>query len=1202
MAKRSTMRLMVFFLFVSASQSFLVRRPAVVGTKNAIQFLRSKTTCPMIGNGDDHYRLSSSLRQPSFLSFGKHISRSKASAASLPTCGRGPRWSSTARSAEVETLIAEVQNATNTDGSLSISRNTEILAAEADFVKPNRDMSQYRWIKLHNNLQVLLVSTASDKSNSDDESNGAKVEAASVHVQAGHFDDTIPGLAHFNEHMLFLGTQKYPGEDEYEGFLSKHGGFCNAYTDMEDTNYYFSVTSQQVDKDETSEGLKGGLDRLAQFFIHPTFDEDMVERELRAIDSEYRNGKTSDSWRNYQLLKSRSNQKHPFSNFGCGNYETLSSLGSPVQELKTFWETYYTTSNMRLAVVGCSSLDALQQTVEETFGELAASDQPPRREKINPQSPVFPRDNAVHDPENPAFGAEQLGKFREVIPLLESRTLKVQFLTPPIYDPVLRKTRPHRVLSHLIGHESPGSLHYVLNKRGYLTSLSSGAALDASDFSLFSVSLALTPKGMRAQDEVLDLVFQWISLIKNVAIEQPELLSEYHDELQQISMTNFKFREQGDPTDFCSSASDLMFETPRPEEILVVGSKNDGYDPVIAAAFMDRLRPENCMINIVNSDLEQEVPDEWMVEPLYGAIYRESAVTEDQMKRWNNPAQIDPELHVPALNEYIPTDFSLRSEDSEETLTEFELERTKSEPPTLFHESENFRMWHKMDRFWRVPKTFIRLSIVTPKTYESPRSMTLSRIYQKVLNDDLNSFVYDASLAGCNYHVTCTPTGYKIAVRGYSEKLPILLDTLTSRMLSLIKELKEGKEKHPGLYDRFEKAKESLLRETKNYRLDAPYEIANYNSRLLMEENVWYIDNYVDLLEGEHADKDPLTMEQCANVAEESLTSRLNAHAACIGNIDEKGTKEVVDVINRVFIDKSRPLNFAETPGFRSMKLPTRAEAETIFGPEVTEELIPVKYQELASSPSEENNSVEFTLQFGSDSSLGYEGIGILDLIGHLAYSSAYNQLRTKEQLGYIVSVFVRKTAGSTWGLSVVVQSSSKSPRYLEERIEAWFETFRGELEEKSPEIFATEARGVVVQLMEEDRKLSSEVGSWWNEIAATEGNHEKMRTPVFDRVERLADELNPTAEGLSDTTLIGSRRKSPTELKERLLNMFDRFCASNSPERRIISSRVFSHASKSEYEETLTEPGVLSSYSDMRYLKEFLSTWPVVQYWRADK
>lgn len=85
---------------------------------------------------------------------------------------------------------------------------------------------------------------------------------------------------------------------------------------MEDTNYYFSITTQNESADETSEGLEGSLDRLAQFFISPQFNADMAERELRAIDSEYRNGKTNDSWRNFQLLKAVSNQKHPFSNFG----------------------------------------------------------------------------------------------------------------------------------------------------------------------------------------------------------------------------------------------------------------------------------------------------------------------------------------------------------------------------------------------------------------------------------------------------------------------------------------------------------------------------------------------------------------------------------------------------------------------------------------------------------------------------------------------------------------------------------------------------------------------------------------------------------------------------------------------------------------------------------------------------------------------
>jgi hypothetical protein len=100
-----------------------------------------------------------------------------------------------------------------------------------------------------------------------------------------------------------------------------------------------------------------------------------------------------------------------------------------------------------------------------------------------------------------------------------------------------------------------------------------------------------------------------------------------------------------------------------------------------------------------------------------------------------------------------------------------------------------------------------------------------------------------------------------------------------------------------------------------------------------------------------------------------------------MGNIDEKGAREVTDVVAQHFLDPSRALHDAEAPKFKSLRLPNQAEAVSIFGPAIVRESIPVKYQELACSPSEENNAVEVTLQAGSESSLGYEGISILDLI-----------------------------------------------------------------------------------------------------------------------------------------------------------------------------------------------------------------------------
>lgn len=62
----------------------------------------------------------------------------------------------------------------------------------------------------------------------------------------------IPGLSHFCEHMLFLGTKKYPKENEYSQFLSEHAGSSNAFTSGEHTNYYFDVSHEH---------LEGALDR-----------------------------------------------------------------------------------------------------------------------------------------------------------------------------------------------------------------------------------------------------------------------------------------------------------------------------------------------------------------------------------------------------------------------------------------------------------------------------------------------------------------------------------------------------------------------------------------------------------------------------------------------------------------------------------------------------------------------------------------------------------------------------------------------------------------------------------------------------------------------------------------------------------------------------------------------------------------------------
>jgi len=108
--------------------------------------------------------------------------------------------------------------------------------------------------------------------------------------------------------MLFLGTEKYPDEGSFEAFLSSNGGSSNAFTDNQDTCYFFDIANQKK--------LREALDRFSSFFIAPLFTEAATNREVNAIESENSKNLQSDEWRLQQLFRSRANPSHPFHRFG----------------------------------------------------------------------------------------------------------------------------------------------------------------------------------------------------------------------------------------------------------------------------------------------------------------------------------------------------------------------------------------------------------------------------------------------------------------------------------------------------------------------------------------------------------------------------------------------------------------------------------------------------------------------------------------------------------------------------------------------------------------------------------------------------------------------------------------------------------------------------------------------------------------------
>ncbi|KAJ2692765.1 metalloprotease, partial [Coemansia spiralis] len=440
-----------------------------------------------------------------------------------------------------------------------------------DLNKSPSDERDYRFIRLPNGLVAMVV-------HDSDESKAC----ASISVNIGSLADPpeLQGLAHFCEHLLFMGTTKYPKENEYSEYLSAHGGYSNAYTDLENTCYYFEVTY---------DALEGALDRFSQFFIDPLFTDDCTEREVRAVDSEHKKNIQSDMWRQYQLEKELSSPAHPFSMFSTGNYDTLMGAAKRMgvdlrQRLLDFHAAYYSSDIMRLVIVGRDSLDQLTEWAVAKFSPILSK---------GLTKPLFKG--------HPLTAAEmgQLVRFRSV---RQMRSLDMTFALPDIKPYYLLK--PAHYIGSLLGHEGPGSVLSYLKKRGWATGIVAGRApMSADGFDMFCVSVSLTKDGMAHYADVVRAVFAYIRLLQEKGPQRY-----FYDELRRIGAIEYRFMENSEAVTLASNlAATMQSRYLPPADCLSEGTLLGDFDADLLSWVQGFLRPDNVRILLSAHDVSGEL-------------------------------------------------------------------------------------------------------------------------------------------------------------------------------------------------------------------------------------------------------------------------------------------------------------------------------------------------------------------------------------------------------------------------------------------------------------------------------------------------------------------------------------------------------------------------------------------------------------------
>ena len=627
---------------------------------------------------------------------------------------------------------------------------------------PPNDDRDYVAFKLDNGLRVLLCS---------DPTSSEAGAAMDVHVGACSDPVAVPGLAHFNEHMLFLGTKEYPEEGSFENFLSSNGGSSNAFTDSEDTVYYFSMQAESDRK--YSEALK----RFGSFFTSPLFTEGATGRELNAIESENAKNLQSDSFRLYQIEKSRQNPEHPHSKFFTGNKQTLledtKKAGLNLRnQLIEFYGKYYSANQMTLAVVGPQSIDELTRMVTDAFSKIPNKNSPPPEIEWKGIVPPYNGNSAI-----PSFDYAV-----KVVPVQDLRQVSITW--PLVYrddqertDSLLAKQGTY--IAHLIGHEGPGSLLSYLKRQGWVNSVTAGSEGELSDYELFQVTISLTTLGLANVYKVLEAVYSYLDLIK-----QKEIPKYVFGEVLQLEELGWRFSSKAPVGGTVQNLATSMQKYPIP--LAVAGPRRlalavdqstletsdaprTSFSSTSQLDFTRKLTLDTLNQLTVNKSLVTIISKSFagktdLIEKWYGTEYSVEAIPSTVLSQWANPTS--PKklgLDFPKPNVFIPSESGLVVKNPPVVSDKFrrrsfEDRLTPLPPPELIRDDGpggRWEVYYKADNRFGQPKAFLIFELLNREVYSNAKNAALSNLFEFAIGERLNEYAYDGTYSATVLLLAC---------------------------------------------------------------------------------------------------------------------------------------------------------------------------------------------------------------------------------------------------------------------------------------------------------------------------------------------------------------------------------------------------------------------------------------------------------------
>lgn len=605
-------------------------------------------------------------------------------------------------------------------------------------------------IRLDNGLSAYLISDP-----------GADKSAAGMAVRAGQWNDpeAYPGMAHFTEHLLFLGTGAYPEEDGFMAYVGDNGGMTNAYTATDRTVYFFSVNNDAFGE---------ALDQFSHFFIDPLFKPSGIGRELNAVDQENDKNVEHDGWRGWMVFKELGNPNHPNAKFSTGTAETLGKI--PPGQVREFYEKNYGANHSYLVVYSNKPLPELVDMVVADFSSMP----------INPdKTPIIGGELTSN---------ETKGHIVFLKPFADLKELGLVWQLPQEIA-ADREAKSAELIAYTLNSEHAMSLSEQLKREHLIEGM--GASIDylSEDEALFQIQFNLTDQGVKQYNAVLERTFQTLNLLKTEGI--PKYV---FDEMKQMKEINYQYQSRTNAMNFVASHAHNL-----PDEDLATYPRKltlpSQYNGAQVHALLMGFSPAECGVTLTASPELTGVPPERR-EKWLGGEYSVRPIPNQDLVAWQKATPHD-QIAMQEQNRFIPN--------------RLELVEGTDEIAHLVSDAYG-SVYYSAQSEYQVPEVVWLFGIKSPVINGKAENMALLDLYAYALDQKLAPVTTYASAAHLNVNGYASGLKFFLNVSGYSDKADVLLGDV----LETLKSSKLSK-------DEFELYKDAVITQFENQSKMPPY-------------------------------------------------------------------------------------------------------------------------------------------------------------------------------------------------------------------------------------------------------------------------------------------------------------------------------------------------------------------------------------------